>query len=414
MHYNLDKDERYAISLRPYNNALMRTFDMKNPDFSTESRDVVDPIQRLTWHYENPEAEARAAAGTIPVVGITSNTVPWELIRAAGAFPCVINSGNPNHPDIGAFMEESVFEKRIRAIFGAAISGDLQHLSLLLIPRTSEQEYKLYLYLREVARQDPDRRIPPLYLYDLLHTRSPESYSYGLERTRDLKKKLEEMASIKIVGESLLHAIRESNSARKAIRALLCLRRQEPRVTGAEALALIGSSYFINRDAYAQLADAAAELIRDRSPLAGKRLMIAGSSLNHRGLHQALEKHGAVVVAEEDWWGSRSAGEDIMEASDDLLKATFEKYYLDSPSPRVFPFEIADDWFQAESANGIDGVVFYLPPEDCVAGWDYPRRRSYLDEKRIPHLLVREDAGSIPEACGERIEAFVHSIGIGR
>lgn len=387
---------------------------MKNPDFTAESQNAVDPINRLTWHYENPEAEAKAAAGNIPVVGMTSNAVPWELVRAAGAFPCVINSGNPNHPDIGTFMEENVFEERIRAIFGSAISGDLRHLRLLLIPRTSEQEYKLYLYLREVARQDPDRRIPPLYLFDLLHTRSPESYSYGLGRTWDLKKKLEEMAGILIEDESLLHAIRESNSARKAIRALLRLRRQEPRVTGTEALALIGSSYFLKRDAYARLADAATELIRDRSPLAGKRLLIAGSSLNHRGLHRELEKHGAVVVAEDDWWGSRSAGGDIMEVSGDLLKATFEKYYFDSPSPRVFPFEIADGWFQAESAEGIDGVVFYLPPEDCVAGWDYPRRRHYLDEKRIPHLLVRENAGSISEECGTRIENFVRSIGVGR
>ena len=414
MHYNLDKDERYAISLRKQDDVFVRTSDMKNPDFTAESQNAVDPINRLTWHYENPEAEAKAAAGNIPVVGMTSNTAPWELVRAAGAFPCVINSGDPNHPDIGAFMEESVFEERVRAIFGAAISGDFRYLSLLLIPRTSEQEYKLYLYLREVARQDPDRRIPPLYLYDMLHTRSPESYAYGLERTLCLKVRLEELTGKTIEDESLLHAIRESNSARKAIRALLRLRRQEPRVTGTEALALIGSSYFLNRDAYARLADAATELIRDRSPLAGKRLLIAGSSLNHRGLHRELEKHGAVVVAEDDWWGSRSAGGDIMEVSGDLLKATFEKYYLDSPSPRVFPFEIADGWFQAESAEGIDGVVFYLPSEDCVAGWDYPRRRNYLDEKRIPHLLVRENAGSISEECGTRIENFLRSIGVGR
>ena len=134
-----------------------------------------------------------SAANGIPVVGITSNTVPWELVRAAGAFPCLVNSGNGNHPDIANFMEEGVFEERIRAIFGAAISGDLQHLSLLVISRTSEQEYKLYLYLREVARRDPVRRIPPVYLYDMLHTRSSESYSYALERTLHLKERLEQM-----------------------------------------------------------------------------------------------------------------------------------------------------------------------------------------------------------------------------
>jgi benzoyl-CoA reductase/2-hydroxyglutaryl-CoA dehydratase subunit BcrC/BadD/HgdB len=388
---------------------------MTNPDFTAELLDAADPIERLTWYYENPAADALASvAKGIPVVGVTSNTVPRELIRAAGAFPCVINTGNANHADIGSFMEEGVFEERIRAIFGAAIAGDLQYLSLLLIPRTSEQEYKLYLYLREVARLCPERPIPPIYLYDMLHTRSSESYSYGLERTLCLKKRLEELTGKLIDTAALLHAIEESNAARKAIRKLLSLRRQEPRMTGTEALAPIGASFFMRGEDYVLLAERAVEMIEHRSPLAGKRLMVVGSSLDHRGLHQAIEKHGAIVVAEDDWWGARSAGGDIADGSNDLLKAVFEKYYLDTPSLRLFPFEIADAWFQQESTDGVDGVVFYLPPGDCVAGWDYPRRRQFLDERGIPHLLLREDALSISEECHERIATFVHSICVGR
>jgi benzoyl-CoA reductase/2-hydroxyglutaryl-CoA dehydratase subunit BcrC/BadD/HgdB len=388
---------------------------MTNPDYTAKLGNAADPIAQLTWHYENPAAEATASAASgIPVVGITSNTVPWELIRAAGAFPCVINSGNPNHMDIGNFMEEGVFEGRIRSIFGAAISGDLQHLSLLLISRTSEQEYKLYLYLREVARQDPKRRIPPVYLYDLLHTRSSESYSYGLERTQQLKERLKDMIGKPISSDALQQAIEESNSARKVIRKLLCLRQPEPRISGTEALALIGSSFFVGRDKFARLAEQAVKLIEHCNPLSGKRVLITGASLNNRGLHRAVEMNGAVVVAEDDWWGSQSAGGDTDAGSNDSLKAIFEKYYLDAPSPRLFPFEIADAWFQHASTDGIDGVVFYLPAEDCVAGWDYPRRRRYLDERGIPHLLVREDAMSISEECHERIEKFVRNIGVGR
>jgi benzoyl-CoA reductase/2-hydroxyglutaryl-CoA dehydratase subunit BcrC/BadD/HgdB len=388
---------------------------MTTPDLTVKLQNALDAIERLTWYYENPAIKAIfMAGGGVPVVGITSNTVPWELIRAAGAFPCVINPGVANRPDLSSFMEEGVFEARIRAIFGAAISGALQHLSLLLIPRTSEQEYKLYLYLREVARQDSTRRIPPVYLYDLLHTRSPESYSYGLERTLRLKKRLEDLAGKLIDEAALLHAIEESNAARKTIRKLLRLRRHQPRMTGTEALALIGAWFFINRADYAPWAEQAGEMIEDRNPLTGKRLMIAGPPLNHRGLHQELEKHGAVVVAEDDWWGARSAGEDIADGSKDLLKAVFEKYYLDAPSPRLFPFKIADAWFQKAATDGIDGVVFYLPQEDCVTGWDYPRRRHYLDERGIPHLLIREDATAISEEGHVRIEAFVRNIGAGR
>jgi benzoyl-CoA reductase/2-hydroxyglutaryl-CoA dehydratase subunit BcrC/BadD/HgdB len=186
------------------------------------------------------------------------------------------------------------------------------------------------------------------------------------------------------------------------------------RLTGTEALALIGASFFMERGEYARLAELAVERIVNRIPLNGKRLLITGASLNHRALHQAMEMHRTIVVEEDDWWGSRSAGQDIDAGSNDLLKAVFDKYFLDAPSPRLFPFEIADAWFLGASTDRIDGVVFYLPSEDCVAGWDYPRRRRCLDDRKIPHLLVREDALSISEECHKRIERFVHSIGAGR
>ena len=375
-------------------------------------------LEKLLWHYQHRSAEAREQhkAG-VPVVGFTSNTVPWELIRAAGCFPVLIG------PDLDVFekpapfadsLMEPVFDSRIRAIFHDILSGAWSFLRLLIIPRTSEPEYKLYLYLREVGRQNPELPIPPVYLYDLLHARSSETYSYGLERTLCLKRQLEELTGKPIDNAAILQAIKESNAARRVVRKLLCLRQLEPRVSGAEALALIGSFFCMSRDEYAFLVEKAVKLIEQRNPLSGIRILITGASLNHRGLHQALERHGAVVVAEDNWWGSRSAGKDIDEGSDDLIMAIFEKHYLDTPSPRLFPFEIADAWFHQASNDGIDAVVFYLPPEDCVAGWDYPRRRRYLDEKRIPHFLLREDASSISAECHERIGKFVRSIRVGR
>ena len=81
---------------------------------------------------------------------------------------------------------EDVFSARMKAIFDFLISPDAASLSAVVIPRTSEQEHKLYLYLREVVRQGGERAPEPI-LYNLLHARSPEAEAYGLERTRDLK-----------------------------------------------------------------------------------------------------------------------------------------------------------------------------------------------------------------------------------
>ncbi len=54
--------------------------------------------------------------------------------------------------------------------------------------------------------------MPRLYLYDLLHTRTPEAYSYGLERTREMVREFD------VSCQKLREAIVESNRARKAVR----------------------------------------------------------------------------------------------------------------------------------------------------------------------------------------------------
>jgi benzoyl-CoA reductase/2-hydroxyglutaryl-CoA dehydratase subunit BcrC/BadD/HgdB len=241
-------------------------------------------------------------------------------------------------------------------------------------------------------------------LFNLLHARSEEARAYGLKRTQELHRALGSPSE-----EKLRQAVAEGNAARAALRAILELRAD--RLAGAEALPLVGAFYFTDRAEYARLAGAAAKALAARPPIAGPRVMIKGSMLDHPHLHAAIERHGAAVAAEDDWWGSRAAGEDI--ATDgDPVEAVFLKYYEDAPSPRVYPPAIADAWFLSTAAR-VQGVVFYMSPEDDVRGWDYPRQRRALDERGVPHLLVREDAaaGDLTAECHERIENFVAKLG---
>lgn len=375
---------------------------------STES------VARLAWHYENPMAQAleRHAAG-VPVVGVTSNTVPWELLSAAGLFPVVLRPPVTATPFADEFMEENVFHPRIRNIFEQIVSGEWQFLDAIIIPRTSEQEYKLFLYLREVARTCADIRMPPVFLFDLLHYRSAESHAYGLNRTQALKRQIEEIAGHPIAPDELSRAIAESNAGRAAVRSLLRLRESTPRLGGADALPLVGAFWFMDRAEYASIAQEAAAILERRPPLRGVRLIVKGLPLDHNKFHRLIESHDAVVVAEDDWWGTRSAGDDIPDLQDGIT-ALFEKYYFDSPSDRVFPSAVADEWFETAARNGNDGVVFYLPQDDYVAGWDYPRQKLFLDKLGIPNILVRSDTALLDSKETERIDRWVRGITVKR
>jgi benzoyl-CoA reductase/2-hydroxyglutaryl-CoA dehydratase subunit BcrC/BadD/HgdB len=335
------------------------------------------------------------------LVGVTSNTVPWELLRAAGYQPLLLSPRLRHTPRADRYMED-VFSARMKSIFEFLVSPDADVLRAVVIPRTSEQEHKLYLYLREVVRQGTERA-PDAILYNLLHARSAEAEAYGLERTRELKTTLERWTGRGIEPAALSAAIAEGNAARRAIRGLLEQREgNAPRLSGSEALVLIGAWYFMDPTEYAELARTALDEIRMRPPLRGPRLLIKGPPLDSTDFCAAVEAQGAIVVAEDDWWGSHAAGRDI-DTAVEPVRAIFEKYYFDAPSPRIFPPELSDAWFRRK-ASEVDGVIFYLPPEDDIIGWDYPRLRAFLDERAIPHLMLRTESS-------EEIGDFVARLG---
>lgn len=328
------------------------------------------------------------------IAGVTSNTVPWEILRAGGYAPCLLEDEAGPTPYADRWMED-VFDRRIRVIFDRLCSGAWSHLDRVVIPRTSEQEHKLYLYLREMARTQPGCAIPELYFYNLLHTRTPESYDYGLDRTRQMIRDFEASE------EALRNAIAESNRARSRVREILQKRRAGS-LEGSVALDWLRAFYSEDRGVFA---DRALERLAglDATVATGRpRILIKGAALNGTALHRAVELAGGYVIAEDDWRGSRTAGDLDVRTDVEPAVAIFEKYHFDEMSPRVHSSSERDAWFHREVDLGnVDAVLFYIPLQDDVVGWDYPHQLASL---HLPSLVLR-DVGSATD-----IERFVAGI----
>lgn len=326
------------------------------------------------------------------LAGITSNTIPWEILRAAGFAPRLLEGEPGPTPCADRFMED-VFERRMRVIFDRLVSGAWSDLALVAISRASEQEHKLYLYLREVHRIGAAKTLPRLYLFNLPGTRTPEAYEYGLGRTRQMAADLE-------AGEDgLSEAIAESNRARTAVRRILDL-RERGLLEGSAALEMIAGFYAGERGQFAGEVESRISEFAARPASTRPRILIKGAPLPDAALHRAIEQQGGYVIAEDDWRGSRAAGGRDIASGGDPVVAIFEKYYFDTPSPRVHPFAEADAWFQARIAGGAArGVIFYLPLDDDVAGWDYPRHGDFLESRGVPSLVVRENG--FPKASAD-------------
>ncbi len=86
-----------------------------------------------------------------PLVGLTSNTVPWELLQAAGLQPVLLSPRRRHTPLANRYMEDA-FSSRMKAVFDFLISPDAACLNAVVIPRTTEQEHKLYWFWHRSRR----------------------------------------------------------------------------------------------------------------------------------------------------------------------------------------------------------------------------------------------------------------------
>jgi hypothetical protein len=367
---------------------------------SSESM-TTTPMTMLTAAFNEPYAVFRQASERSErVVVLSWPSIPVEVVRAVGLQPLVLRGNAAPTPAADAYLESGIFPARLRWLVEAALSGYVSGAARIVLPRTSDPDYKCFLYLRELVRQGTAPSLPRVSLFDLLQSEGPEVRAYNAARTRSLLDELAAVNGRSVSLDDVRHEITRTNLARAAARKLIALRRGAPRITGTEVLPLLGAFWRLDPVVYATLAGAAADEIGARPALSGPRILLAGSPVDGPVLHSAIESRGAVVVAEIGPWGSGVAGEDVA-STDDPITALADKYHADAMSPRT---PITRMRGAIESLlNDVDAVVVSLPPEDTAFGWDYPWLRNLLEKKCIPHACVSH-------GDHERLDALMNTL----
>jgi benzoyl-CoA reductase/2-hydroxyglutaryl-CoA dehydratase subunit BcrC/BadD/HgdB len=264
-----------------------------------------------------------------------------------------------------------------------------------VIPRTSDADYKCFLYLRELARCGLASALPPVILFDLLQSSGAHVSAYDAGRTRWLLAELSSICGRTPSADDLRLEIVRANAARAARRRLAAFRRSAPRVTGTEVFPLLAAFWQLEPERYVAAVDGAANAFAKRGALSGPRVLLAGVPVDGAWLHAAIESHGAVVVAESGPWGSGAAGDDVP-LDDDPIAALADTYRTETAGART-PVGALRRWME-RMLDDVDAVVVSLPPEDAVFGWDYPAIRDTLRTRGIPHVCLRGDPCQGPTA----------------
>jgi hypothetical protein len=363
-------------------------------------------IAELTAAFdETAVAPMPDASGQRDIVVTTWPSVPVEIVRAAGLRPVIVRGSSAATPVADAHLEADIFPSRLRQLVEAALTDRLVDVARVVLPRTSEPDYKCFLYLREFVRRGTARRLAPTVLFDLLQSNGAHVRAYGAGRVQALFDDLAPASGPRPDLEAVRREIARTNVARAAARRLAALRAGAPRVSGTEVFPLLGAFWRMAPDRYATLANAAADAMAGRTPLAGPRVLLTGAPVDTPALHAAVEWHGGVVVAEAGPWASGAAQADVPVDAEPLA-ALADACRTQSVGART-PVEAVWRWTERQ-LGAVDAVVVSLPPDDTVFGWDYPWLRDRLRARAIPHCCLYGDPHLPPTSAEHaRLHALV-------
>ena len=363
-------------------------------------------------HRETVAARWRADGGK--VVGELGCDVPDEFILAAGMLPVRV------YAEVGKPLVETdkyleyAFDPVVRAQFEKIVDGTYdRQIDALAISNSTDVIIRIYLYLRELCRVEPEKPVPPVEFIDWLFTRN-RLHQVRNEQTLELfRQTVERWAGRAITNEEIAAAGAICNENRQALREMAALRRcAQPRITGSEALVIIGSAFFMERSAHTALVRQVVADAQSWPVLNGPRVFFTGSNQEDTALYEQIEAAGAVIVGEDHDWGDRWYDRDY-NPEYSPVRAVVDRYMLrEFSSKKAFVSQRVAALDREVDASAAQAVVFYTNIYEEAASWDYPSQKKSLESRGIPTACFAKMAWPAHrnEGLGGRFRAFVSTL----
>lgn len=337
-------------------------------------------FEQLKHIYENrEEIPAKLRAEGIKVIGKMGCDVPDELIIAGGMLPVQI------YADPGKELKETdvyleyAFDPMVRAQFEKIVDGTYaRQLDALAISNSTDVIIRIYLYLRELHRVEPDKSIPEVEFIDWLFTRNRMHQERNELTLKIFWEAAERWAGHAITEDALLEAAKLCNANKAALRRMQAL-RCEGRISGCEALVIIGAGFFMEKEAHTDLVNAVVDAAAEWPLIDAPKVFFTGSNQEDTSLYEKIENAGLLVVGEDHDWGARVFDRDFNLAYTPI-RGLVDCYMLrEFSSKKAFVSQRVEALNREVAATGAAGVIFYTNQYEEAASWDYPSQKESLE-----------------------------------
>ncbi len=383
---------------------MLRTCAISSPAFCA----LLDVWQ----HRGRAAAEFRRRGGI--VVGCLGGDVPEEDILAGGMLPIRIPPDPESDLREADRYLEACFDPMVRSQFDRIVRGETAGLcNYLAVSNSTDVLVRVYLYLRELRRTEPDAPVPPAAFIDWLFTPSRKCQLANERSAALFRQTAEAWAGKPITDADVAGAVRLLNAQRAALRRISALRiASETRVSGTEALIITGAGFYMDRAAHTELVLAAAEEAAAWPVLTGPRVFLSGTEQYDTTVYALLEGAGAVVTAEDHDCGMRWYEGD----TDPALppeQAVAARYTQRSPSPKKAAVSRRVDALCAAAQKaGARGVAVCMNQFEEAASWDFPEEANALAARGISARAFSKlpyPADKDP-GLGEKVADFVRGL----
>ncbi len=332
-----------------------------------------------------------------PVIGYVGADVPVELITAAGLLPLRL-AGKPGEDStLGDRYLGRGVDPVARSILTRILTGDYGPLEAIVVSRDCEASLRLFYALRELHRVEPELRLPPVRLVDVLHLPHHTTTRYVHAKIAQLREWLGQWRSIS--DDDLAAAITAHDTLRRSLGRVAALRRAN-RLSGTRFLEVVAATTALPVTEAIALVDRL--LVEDLPEVEGVRLFLTGSSHDTPVVYGTLEHHGFLVVGEDHDWGELLFARTCA-APTELALA--ERYQHNGPAaPRASIRQRAAHTAAAARACGAEVLFSYARIHDDAPPWDFPEQRAAAG---LPAVLAeRQPYGELtPEALAALVPA---------
>lgn len=334
------------------------------------------------------------------VVCIAGYDVPEEIILAADMLPFRVTGY------YGGARKSA--EKYLEYSFGAIWKGLWESIAedyaglmdYLVFSSSSDMFLKLFYYFRTMQRLEPERPLPELKYLDFeLVEHVFKTQERNERELRDLIETVEGWSGNRVSADALREAIALCNEYRDVLTQFSALRGKDNcRVTGSEALVVIGGSMFMERHAAIDLVRAVTEAAKGWTPVEGVRVYYVGSPQEITEVYEIAEANGVNIVGEDHDMGARMFDTQV-HTSIEPVSALAERLLNRMPSSEKGSIAARVKAIGEKlEETGAAGFLTYMNNNDEAYVWDYPSiRKNVLEPRGIPSVTVQKQTWPLTE-----------------